>query len=80
MQPRSYLINFARGKVCDTSAVAKALKSGHLAGAAFDVYPQEPAAGEIFSNPLQGCPNTILTPHIGVSHHSRLIFCSINFG
>jgi len=47
-------------------AVAEALKSKKLSGAAFDVFPKEPgSANEKFVSPLQNCPNTILTPHIG---------------
>jgi len=47
-------------------ALVKALKSGHLAGAAVDVYPHEPASnGQGFESDLRGCPNSILTPHIG---------------
>lgn len=49
-------------------ALSEALKSGHLAGAYVDVYPEEPSSNsEPFVSPLQGCPNTILTPHIGGS-------------
>ncbi|CEP03138.1 unnamed protein product (mitochondrion) [Plasmodiophora brassicae] len=66
-QGASFLINYARGKCVDVNAVADALKSGVLLGAAFDVFPTEPASGEPFKNVLQGCPNTILTPHIGGS-------------
>lgn len=73
MKKGSYLINASRGLVVDTKAVAKYLKSGHLAGAAFDVYPKEPKKnGPITENMktinvLLNCPNTILTPHIGGS-------------
>eukprot|EP01083_Nonionella_stella_P051176 135901_1 len=68
MKPCSYLINASRGKVVDVEATAAALKSGHLAGAAFDVYPQEPGSKtDEFRVALQGCRNTILTPHIGGS-------------
>jgi D-3-phosphoglycerate dehydrogenase len=68
MKPGSYLINCARGKVADVDATAEALKSGKLAGAAFDVYPSEPKGYTTeFKSVLQGCPNTILTPHIGGS-------------
>jgi len=68
MKKGSYLLNLARGKVVDNEAAAAALHSGRLAGAGFDVYPTEPA-GHVtdFKNPLIGCPNTILTPHIGGS-------------
>lgn len=64
----SFLINASRGSVVDISAAAAALRSGHLGGAAFDVYPDEPAAaGDPFTSELQGCKNTILTPHVGGS-------------
>lgn len=68
MKPGSYLLNLSRGNVVDVDALAKALHSGHLAGSSVDVYPSEPAAKtDAFKTPLQGCPNTILTPHIGGS-------------
>jgi len=69
MKKGSYLLNLSRGFVVDNEATAAALRSGHLAGAAFDVYPEEPAGytKDGFKNPLVGCPNTILTPHIGGS-------------
>jgi len=68
MKQGSYLINASRGQVVDIDAAAAALRSGKLNGAAFDVYPYEPAGkDEEFKTPLQGCPNTILTPHIGGS-------------
>ncbi|KAJ2161996.1 D-3-phosphoglycerate dehydrogenase 2 [Coemansia sp. RSA 552] len=68
MKPESYLINASRGTVVDIDALAAALKSGHLAGAAVDVYPSEPLAnGPGFESALRGCPNTLLTPHIGGS-------------
>ncbi len=68
MKPGSILINNARGTLVDLEAVAAALRSGHLLGAAADVFPQEPARnGDPFATPLQGLPNVILTPHIGGS-------------
>ncbi|RKO91934.1 hypothetical protein BDK51DRAFT_18207 [Blyttiomyces helicus] len=68
MRKGSYLINASRGSVVDIAALAKKLQNGHLAGAAVDVYPAEPFAnGPGFETPLIGCPNTILTPHIGGS-------------
>ncbi|KAJ1783045.1 D-3-phosphoglycerate dehydrogenase 2, partial [Coemansia sp. RSA 2167] len=68
MKPGSYLINASRGTVVDIDALAVSLKSGHLAGAAVDVYPKEPLAnGPGFESPLRNCPNTLLTPHIGGS-------------
>ncbi|KNE67187.1 phosphoglycerate dehydrogenase [Allomyces macrogynus ATCC 38327] len=68
MKPGSYLINASRGTVVDVDALAASLKSGHLAGAAVDVFPSEPAKnGPNFQSPLLGCPNTLLSPHIGGS-------------
>jgi D-3-phosphoglycerate dehydrogenase len=68
MRKGSFLINASRGTVVDLAAAAKALKSGHLLGGAFDVFPVEPAgAEEEFVSPLRGLPNVILTPHIGGS-------------
>ncbi|MFC0283890.1 phosphoglycerate dehydrogenase [Camelimonas abortus] len=68
MKKGAYLINNARGKVVDIEALAAALRDGHLAGAAIDVFPVEPGSNrEPFVSPLQGLPNVILTPHIGGS-------------
>ncbi len=68
MKKGSFLINNARGSVVDLDALAKVLKEGHLAGAAIDVFPVEPASNnERFASPLQGIENVILTPHIGGS-------------
>jgi D-3-phosphoglycerate dehydrogenase len=68
MRPGACLINNSRGGVVDLDALESALRSGHLAGAAIDVFPQEPrSAAERFVTPLQGIPNVILTPHIGGS-------------
>lgn len=66
MKKGAFLINASRGTVVDIPALARALKSGHLAGAAVDVFPLEPFKnGPGFETELIGCPNTILTPHIG---------------
>lgn len=68
MRKGAILINHSRGDVADLGAVKKALKSGKLAGAAIDVFPEEPEKnGDIFSSVLQNMPNVILTPHIGGS-------------
>lgn len=68
MRGGSILINYSRGDVVDLKALAKALKSGKLAGAAVDVFPEEPEKnGDPFVSVLQNLPNVILTPHIGGS-------------
>ena len=62
------LLNASRGTVVDIDALAAALKSGRLAGAAVDVFPQEPRSNEDeFLSPLRGFDNVFLTPHIGGS-------------
>lgn len=68
MKKGAYLINNSRGTVVDLDALAASVKSGHLSGAAIDVFPVEPSSNsEKFVTPLQGLPNVILTPHIGGS-------------
>jgi D-3-phosphoglycerate dehydrogenase len=68
MKKGAYLVNASRGTVVVIPALAAALRSGHLAGAAVDVFPVEPAAnGERFHSELQGLSNVILTPHVGGS-------------
>ena len=68
MKPGSYLINNSRGSVVDLPALAEVLRSKHLAGAAVDVFPQEPKSNkDTFHTPLQGIENVILTPHVGGS-------------
>lgn len=59
--PQSYIVNTARGDIIDEAALARALKSKTIAGAALDVYEREPDAHEA----LLSLPNVILTPHIG---------------
>ena len=68
MKRGGYLINNSRGTVVDLEALARAIKDGHLAGAALDVFPVEPSSNaHPFESPLQGLKNVILTPHIGGS-------------
>jgi D-3-phosphoglycerate dehydrogenase len=68
MRKGAYLINNARGTLIDLDALAAGLKSGHLAGAAIDVFPVEPSSNtERFASPLQGLDNVILSPHVGGS-------------
>jgi D-3-phosphoglycerate dehydrogenase / 2-oxoglutarate reductase len=67
MKDGACLINLSRGMVVDHEALARHLKSGKVAGAAIDVFPQEPESGGAFASPLQGLPNVILTPHVGGS-------------
>ncbi|MCF8480297.1 MAG: phosphoglycerate dehydrogenase [Rhodospirillum sp.] len=62
------LINLSRGKVVDIDALAAALDSGKVKGAALDVFPKEPASkDELFESPLRGRRNVLLTPHVGGS-------------
>jgi len=68
MKPRSMFINASRGMVIDELALRENILSGHIAGAAVDVFPIEPKAqGDEFDSPLRGLDNVILTPHIGGS-------------
>ncbi len=68
MKDGSYVINASRGKVLNIEDLAQAIRSGKIAGAAVDVFPDEPkSSGERFSTPLQNLPNVILTSHIGGS-------------
>jgi D-3-phosphoglycerate dehydrogenase / 2-oxoglutarate reductase len=68
MRPRSLFLNLSRGFVVDHAALRRAILSGHVAGAAIDVFPEEPKGrGEEFVSELRGLPNVILTPHIGGS-------------
>src|ERR1017187_1666278 len=68
MRPGSLFLNLSRGFVVDHEALRQNIGSGHLAGAAVDVFPQEPRGrGEEFTSELRGLPNVILTPHVGGS-------------
>jgi D-3-phosphoglycerate dehydrogenase len=68
MRPKAVFLNLSRGFVVDYATLATHLKSGHLAGAAVDVFPVEPMAqGDPFESELRGLPNVILTPHVGGS-------------
>lgn len=75
MKVGAYLLNASRGEVVDIPALVNAMRGGKIAGAALDVYPNEPAAnGDYFTNDLnawaedlRGLKNLILTPHIGGS-------------
>jgi D-3-phosphoglycerate dehydrogenase len=68
MKPGAMLINAARGTVVDIDALAAALKSKHIGGAAIDVFPVEPKGNDdAFVSPLIGMDNVLLTPHVGGS-------------
>ncbi len=67
MKDGAHLVNLSRGFVVNIEALVTALKSGKLAGAAVDVYPEEPRKNGEFYTDLKGLPNVILTPHVGGS-------------
>ena len=64
MKPDARIVNVARGGIVDEQALADALEEGRIAGAAVDVYTEEPVAAD---NPLLDAPNIVLTPHLGAS-------------
>lgn len=64
MKAGARVLNVARGGIIDETALAEALVTGHIAGAAIDVFTAEPVS---LDNPLLGAPNTLLTPHLGAS-------------
>ncbi len=61
MKPSALLINVARGPILDTPAIVAALRAGTIAGAALDVFATQPLPPD---DPLHGCPNLLLTPHV----------------
>ncbi|WNB84869.1 phosphoglycerate dehydrogenase [Cellulomonas sp. ATA003] len=68
MKPGAIFLNLSRGFVVDYAALRDAVLSGHVAGAAVDVFPVEPKRrGDAFESELRGLPNVILTPHTGGS-------------
>ncbi len=68
MRKGAFLVNTSRGVVVDQKALAAALRAGHLAGAAVDVFPSEPRSPDApLDSPLRGLPNVILTPHVAGS-------------
>jgi len=68
MKDGALLLNLSRGHIVDVGALAQALGSGRIGGAAVDVFPEEPATNaDPFDSPLRGLRNVILTPHIGGS-------------
>lgn len=68
MKPGAFVINASRGNVVEIDALSKALQSGHVGGAAIDVFPREPKSNEEeFVSPLRGMDNVLITPHVGGS-------------
>ena len=69
MRPGAVIVNVSRGGLIDEPALAEALHSGQIAGAALDVFAKEPLPAD---NPLRGAPNLILTPHIAWRSNTSL--------
>lgn len=68
MKKGAYLLNASRGSVVKIGDLVEALDDGHIAGAAIDVFPEEPASNkDIFQSALREKANVILTPHVGGS-------------
>ena len=68
MRPGSVFLNLSRGFVVDHVALRRHIESGHISGAAVDVFPEEPKGrGDVFRSELRGLDNVILTPHVGGS-------------
>ncbi|MFO0726177.1 MAG: phosphoglycerate dehydrogenase [Myxococcota bacterium] len=68
MKEGAFLLNLSRGTVVDLEALARAISSKKLGGAALDVYPEEPESNsDGFQSVMRGLPNVVLTPHIGGS-------------
>ena len=88
MKMGSYLINASRGSIVDIPALVDAMRSGRIAGAALDVYPNEPSAnGDYFINTLnpwaeelRSLKNLILTPHIGGSTEEAQLAIGVEVG
>jgi phosphoglycerate dehydrogenase-like enzyme len=72
MKPTAYLINTARGPIVDEAALVQALKARTIAGAALDVFDQEPLPP---GHPLMALDNTILVPHIGYVTQDQYRVC-----
>lgn len=70
MKQGARVINVARGGIIDETALGEALRSGHIGGAAVDVFTAEPISHD---NPLLGAPNILLTPHLGASTHEAQV-------